>query len=185
MQFTTAIVSLALALTVAGQGTQFITGPCTSDADCAAGCCGFNTGKCAGPVIALERDGGCGFGSGTPNDNAAKALGFNGGITSASNGGAVQKQDDTAAGNQGGAQPKAAGTQFITGACTKDADCASGCCGRRTGKCAGAIIALQRDGGCGFGDAQANDNAARAMGFTGGITSRSVSNQVRGMAWEN
>ncbi|EEB99700.1 hypothetical protein MPER_00572, partial [Moniliophthora perniciosa FA553] len=30
-----------------GSGTQFITGPCQSDADCASGCCGFNTGKCA------------------------------------------------------------------------------------------------------------------------------------------
>jgi hypothetical protein len=56
-------------------GTQFVTGPCTSDADCQQGCCGFKTGKCAGPVIALTRDGGCGFGSGKPNANAAIALG--------------------------------------------------------------------------------------------------------------
>ncbi|KAL5344666.1 hypothetical protein ACLOAV_010358 [Pseudogymnoascus australis] len=55
-------VLIQLAALAAAQGTQFITGPCTSDADCASGCCGFNTGKCAGPVIALERDGGCGFG---------------------------------------------------------------------------------------------------------------------------
>lgn len=57
-----------------GKGAQFITGPCDSDADCASGCCGFNTGKCAGAVIAQERDGGCGFGDGQPNDDAAQAF---------------------------------------------------------------------------------------------------------------
>lgn len=56
------------------KGKQFITGPCTSDADCASSCCGFKSGKCAGPVVAQERDGGCGFGNAAPNDNAAKAL---------------------------------------------------------------------------------------------------------------
>ncbi|TGZ80661.1 hypothetical protein EX30DRAFT_341315 [Ascodesmis nigricans] len=55
-------------------GTQFITGVCLSDRDCASGCCGFNTGKCAGAIIALERDGGCGFGDGAPNDDAARWL---------------------------------------------------------------------------------------------------------------
>ena len=63
---------------VLGQGTQFITGACTSDADCASGCCGFKSGKCAGAVVAQERDGGCGFGDSSPNDNAAVALGFTG-----------------------------------------------------------------------------------------------------------
>ncbi|KAJ6558653.1 hypothetical protein B0H10DRAFT_1846705, partial [Mycena sp. CBHHK59/15] len=72
----------AAAAPAAPAGTQFITGACTSDADCASGCCGFRTGKCAGAIIALQRDGGCGFGSGTPNDNAAKVPGFTGGITS-------------------------------------------------------------------------------------------------------
>ncbi|KAJ6470706.1 hypothetical protein DFH09DRAFT_954625 [Mycena vulgaris] len=42
--------------------------------DCAEGCCGFTTGKCAGPVVALTRDGGCGFGNGVPTAKAAKAL---------------------------------------------------------------------------------------------------------------
>ncbi|KAJ3179838.1 hypothetical protein HDU87_002406 [Geranomyces variabilis] len=54
------------------KGTQFITGPCSSDADCASACCGFKSGKCAGPVIAQERDGGCGFGDAKPNDTAAR-----------------------------------------------------------------------------------------------------------------
>ena len=57
----------------------------------------------------------------------------------------------------------AAGTQFITGVCKKDADCASKCCGFRSGKCAGAIVAQERDGGCGFGNAVPNDDAARAL----------------------
>lgn len=56
------------------KGTQFITGACTSDADCASACCGFKSGKCAGPVVAQERDGGCGFGDARPNDDAARAL---------------------------------------------------------------------------------------------------------------
>ncbi|KAJ7148717.1 hypothetical protein C8R43DRAFT_1236760 [Mycena crocata] len=151
-------------------GTQFITGPCASDADCASGCCGFNTGKCAGAIIALEHDGGCGFGSGTPNDNAAQAMGHTGGITSISNSGASPGPASPAS-NSGSNPTKATGTQFITGACSSDADCVSGCCGFRTGKCAGAIVALQRDGGCGFGSGTPNDDAAQAMGFKGGITS--------------
>jgi hypothetical protein len=53
-------------------GSQFVTGQCTSDADCAPQCCGFNTGKCAGPVVAQERDGGYGFGDPEPNDRAAR-----------------------------------------------------------------------------------------------------------------
>lgn len=56
------------------QGTQFITGVCARDADCASDCCGFNTGKCAGPVIAQDRDGGCGFGDGVPNNRAAQVI---------------------------------------------------------------------------------------------------------------
>ncbi|RMZ81071.1 hypothetical protein DV738_g2357, partial [Chaetothyriales sp. CBS 135597] len=128
-----------LALTISravAQGTQFITGPCDTDADCASGCCGFNSGKCAGPIIALTRDGGCGHGDAQPNANAANALG----------------------------QGTFTGTQFITGPCDTDADCASGCCGFNSGKCAGPIIALTRDGGCGHGDAQPNANAANALG---------------------
>lgn len=177
-----------------GRGSQFITGPCKKDSDCAAGCCGFNTGKCAGPIIALQRDGGCGFGA-KPNDNAARKLGFTGGITSASTGpggkakaGANTKAkagaDTKAKANTNtkakGGSGKAPGTQFITGPCAKDSECASGCCGFRTGKCAGAIIALQRDGGCGRGNAKANDNAAQKLGFKGGITSRASGDKKSG-----
>ncbi len=58
----------------------FITDTCKSDNDCQSDCCGFTTGKCAGPIIALERDGGCGFGDKIPNSNAAIKLGFTGAI---------------------------------------------------------------------------------------------------------
>ncbi|KAF2262524.1 hypothetical protein CC78DRAFT_315598 [Lojkania enalia] len=156
---------LNLALLVASQGTQFITGPCTSDADCASGCCGFNSGKCAGAIVALERDGGCGFGNDVPNADAARALGFQGEFPPGSGdfgNGATQTPAQT--GNADTTDNTVApGTQFITGPCSSDADCASGCCGFNSGKCAGAIVAQERDGGCGFGDDAPNDNAAQAL----------------------
>ena len=144
-------------------GTQFITGTCASDADCASGCCGFKSGKCAGPIIAQERDGGCGFGNPAPNADAAKALGSNEAAPGVGGSVAVDKQQD-ASSTTANAGAKAAGTQFITGTCAKDADCASGCCGFRSGKCAGPVIAQERDGGCGFGDAAPNADAAKALG---------------------
>jgi hypothetical protein len=153
---------------VVAAGTQFITGPCTKDADCAAGCCGFNSGKCAGPVVAQERDGGCGFGDAAPNDNAAVALGFTGQV----GGGQASTTLAAMVGAASTARASAAiapGTQFITGNCTSDKDCAAGCCGFKSGKCAGPIVAQERDGGCGFGDATPNANAAVALGFTGQV----------------
>ncbi len=153
---------MALLVVAQGTGTQFITGPCKSDADCASGCCGFKTGKCAGAIIALERDGGCGFGDPQPNDNAARKLRGQAPATPSTLVSVVKPAatPNNAAGNGAG---NGAGKQFITGPCTGDADCASGCCGFRTGKCAGAIVAQERDGGCGFGNATPNDNAARIL----------------------
>ena len=156
--------AIASTSTAPSPGSQFITGACTSDADCASACCGFNSGKCAGPVVAQERDGGCGFGDAQPNDTAAKAL----------TGGAPANNGNAAAGQAATGQAAAAGTsavtapgsQFITGACTSDSDCASACCGFKSGKCAGPVVAQERDGGCGFGNAQPNDTAAKAL--TGG-----------------
>ena len=51
-----------------------MTGPCTKDAECETGCCGFTSAKCAGAIIAQTRDGGCGRGEATPNNKAAVAL---------------------------------------------------------------------------------------------------------------
>ncbi|KAG9386274.1 hypothetical protein A1F94_003024 [Pyrenophora tritici-repentis] len=65
---------LNLSLYVTAQGTQFITGECASDAECASGCCGFTSGKCAAPLVANERGEGCGFGDAQPNNNALKGV---------------------------------------------------------------------------------------------------------------
>lgn len=173
--FTNTPFQVLVLVSAQGKGTQFITGPCKSDSDCASGCCGFRTGKCAGPVVAQERDGGCGFGDAQPNDRAARI--FRGEQPAAAPAakqpaaakqqGAKQQAAKKTAGQQGGAQAKGAGnkagTQFITGPCTGDVDCASGCCGFRTGKCAGPVVAQERDGGCGFGDARPNDRAAQKV----------------------
>ncbi|CCX10117.1 hypothetical protein FPQ18DRAFT_392829 [Pyronema domesticum] len=184
MQLPLILTTAALLFTTltSAAGTQFITGPCTSDADCASSCCGFRSGKCAGPVIAQERDGGCGFGNAVPNDTAARAFraGQGGAAAPAAAPTAPAPAASAApappaggnAGNAGNAanaaqNPGAAGNgqgkQFITGVCKSDADCASGCCGFKSGKCAGAIIAQERDGGCGFGDGAPNDTAARKL----------------------
>ncbi|EXJ76945.1 hypothetical protein A1O3_10102 [Capronia epimyces CBS 606.96] len=190
---------------VCAQGTQFITGPCTSDADCASSCCGFNSGKCAGPVVAQERDGGCGFGNAQPNDDAARAL--TGGqpaatspATNTASAGANAASAPAGNANTAGTTPtrsasttvnsnlagsanvgNGAGKQFITGQCLSDADCASGCCGFNTGLCAGAVIAQTRDGGCGFGNAQPNDNAAKTLtGGGGGATTSAGTGTVTG-----
>lgn len=169
--FTTIMLSAFIALNLSlpvlaqGTGTQFITGACAVDGDCASGCCGFNTGKCAGAVVALGRDGGCGRGNAVSNNNAAVALGFaNVAFTPVTAAGGATAAAPVAAVPAAGAAPaKAPGTQFITGVCTKDADCAAGCCGFKSGKCAGPVIAQERDGGCGFGDAAPNDTAAKKL----------------------
>ncbi|EXJ81791.1 hypothetical protein A1O1_07856 [Capronia coronata CBS 617.96] len=189
-------ILLNLTLLVLSQGTQFITGPCTSDADCASSCCGFNSGKCAGPVVAQERDGGCGFGNAQPNDDAARAL--TGGqpmatspatmaAAAAATNNAVPPAKSAGTAAQGTSAPinsnlagsanvgNGAGKQFITGQCLSDADCASGCCGFNTGLCAGAVIAQTRDGGCGFGDTQPNDDAAQALTGGGDSTASAAS----------
>ncbi|KAF7306487.1 hypothetical protein MIND_00440000 [Mycena indigotica] len=71
----------------ARRGDQFVTGPCTTDSDCQQGCCGFTTGKCAGPAVAQTNgSGGCGFGTAAPNCNVAKALGLSDCVAGAVNG---------------------------------------------------------------------------------------------------
>ncbi|OBT61736.1 hypothetical protein VE03_09176 [Pseudogymnoascus sp. 23342-1-I1] len=165
-----AVALPAISLRQATPGTQFITGACTTDADCASACCGFNSGKCAGPIVAQERDGGCGFGDAQPNDTAAQALTggaqVNNGNAATGQAAATDAASGQAAAATGTSAAPAAGSQFITGTCTSDADCASACCGFNSGKCAGPVVAQERDGGCGFGDAQPNDIAAQAL--TGG-----------------
>ncbi|KAJ7201584.1 hypothetical protein GGX14DRAFT_371006 [Mycena pura] len=50
---------------------------CSSDSQCQQGCCGFSTGKCAGPAVAQANgSGGCGRGASSPNCDVATLLGF-------------------------------------------------------------------------------------------------------------
>jgi len=80
--------------------------------------------------VAQERDGGCGFGNATPNDDAVQAV--RGGASGAPAAPQADAVSSTAV---------APGSQFITGACSSDADCASSCCGFKSGKCAGPVVA--------------------------------------------
>ncbi|QVM13252.1 hypothetical protein D8B26_007865 [Coccidioides posadasii str. Silveira] len=52
-----------------------------------------------------------------------------------------------------------AGKQYITGPCSRDTDCLSGCCGFNTGVCE-APLDTERAGGCGRGDSQPNWSAS-------------------------
>ncbi|KAJ7247197.1 hypothetical protein B0H12DRAFT_1235350 [Mycena haematopus] len=59
---------------------------CATDGECQQGCCGFETGKCAGPDVAQTNgSGGCGHGRATPNCNVATLLGFKNCIAGAKN----------------------------------------------------------------------------------------------------
>jgi hypothetical protein len=50
---------------------------CANDGECQQGCCGFSSGKCAGPAVAQTNgSGGCGHGTGSANCDVAAALGF-------------------------------------------------------------------------------------------------------------
>lgn len=183
-----------------GDGSQFITGQCASDADCASKCCAGPKGACAAEAVANENGkDGCGFtsaaaGAGgasskSPTSSAAAsassaAAGSKnkvGGAASsaAASSAAVSSQaaspassaaasaSSAAAGgaskNKAGAAAvdaskpgsqnvgKADGSQFITGQCTSDADCASGCCAKPKGVCsAKAVSNVDGKQGCGF-----------------------------------
>jgi hypothetical protein len=130
-------LTITVSLYAAAQGTQFITGVCASDAECASACCGFTSGKCAAPFVANERGEGCGFGDAQPNNNALAASKGAQGQANASAPAAPATPPPAAA----AAAPAAkAGTQFITGACTSDTDCASACCGFKSGKVLPGIL---------------------------------------------
>jgi len=60
---------------------------CASDSECQQGCCGFSSGKCAGPDVAQSNgSGGCGHGAKAPNCNVATLLGFSDCVKGAKNG---------------------------------------------------------------------------------------------------
>jgi hypothetical protein len=59
---------------------------CANDDECQQGCCGFKTGKCAGPDVAQTNgSGGCGRSEPKPNCNIATLLGFKNCIAGAKN----------------------------------------------------------------------------------------------------
>ncbi|KAK6835133.1 hypothetical protein PG987_009827 [Apiospora arundinis] len=168
-----------------GDGSQFITGQCTSDADCASACCAKAKGACAakargqggsgktptssaaaGASSAAAANGGTPVSSaaagasssaaaaknGTPVSSAAAAA-----SSSAAAGGAAKKGKNAGAAAADTSKPgsqnvgKGDGSQFITGACTSDADCASGCCAKPKGVCsAQAVSNVDGKQGCGF-----------------------------------
>jgi hypothetical protein len=60
---------------------------CTSDSECQQDCCGFSSGKCAGPDVAQSNgSGGCGHGAKAPNCNVATLLRFSDCVKGAKNG---------------------------------------------------------------------------------------------------
>ncbi|KAJ6472758.1 hypothetical protein C8R47DRAFT_724829 [Mycena vitilis] len=198
MKFSATFVALSLvAVSVAHRlpsryaevrrGNQFVTGACSVDSDCQQGCCGFSTGKCAGPAIAQSNgSGGCGHGASSPNCNVAKALGLNDCIAGAVNGNladpAVQtaaafvaKLDNLpftpaaaapaaaapAAAAPAAAAPVSAASQTskktVFETCAADSECQQGCCGFSSGKCAGPDVA-QSNGSGGCGKGNASPN---------------------------
>jgi len=192
MKFSATLVSLSLvAVTIAHQlpsqfaaarrGNQVVFGACSADADCQQGCCGFSSGKCAGPAVAQTNgSGGCGHGTGTPNCNVATLLGFPGTciaghVNTNLQDPAVQAAAAFAAQLDGiaftpsaaaappPAAPAPANNAAASGAsqsskltvfeqCSADSDCQQGCCGFTSGKCAGPAVAQTNgSGGCGHG----------------------------------
>lgn len=118
-------------------GTQFITGNCSSDGDCASTCCDAKTGLCAAKLVAQQDGHGCGF---------------DGSFTSSLTGGAGSSAAPVVASVVASAPVSAAspaGTQFITGVCQVDGDCASTCCDAKTLLCAAKLVAEQDGHGCG------------------------------------
>ncbi|KAJ7068668.1 hypothetical protein C8F01DRAFT_1247162 [Mycena amicta] len=66
-------------LAASQQGKKTVFEACSADSECQQGCCGFSSGKCAGPAVAQTNgSGGCGKGTAAPNCNVATLLGFPG-----------------------------------------------------------------------------------------------------------
>lgn len=123
-----------------GDGSQFITGQCLSNADCASKCCNKNTGICnAIGAVGIDN---CGFQAGGASAVAAPVA-----AAVASSPATANPAVDT---SKPGAQNvgKGDGSQFITGQCFSNADCASTCCNKNTGICnAIGAVGIQN---CGF-----------------------------------
>ncbi|KAJ6493334.1 hypothetical protein C8R45DRAFT_185931 [Mycena sanguinolenta] len=173
---------------------KVVTESCTGDDQCQQGCCGFKSGKCAGPDVAQTNgSGGCGRGSKAPNCNVATLLGFKNCIAGAKNNNlkdaAIQQsaafasqldhipfkpskrdidEELTLARRASISQlaAKQKSKKFVTESCTGDDQCQQGCCGFKSGKCAGPDVAQTNgSGGCGRGSKAPNCNVATLLGF--------------------
>jgi len=132
-----------------GNGAQFITGECLSNADCASECCATlgNLGICSGPDVAsAQGKSGCGFGGGSTSSPATTQVPQK---PPPATGGSGLKPDPAGEKNIGNGN----GSQFITGQCLSNADCGSGCCATLgdIGICSGPDVSTaQGKSGCEF-----------------------------------
>ncbi|KAJ7043556.1 hypothetical protein C8F04DRAFT_879816, partial [Mycena alexandri] len=63
------------ALAAAQKNKKTVFETCAADSECQQGCCGFSTGKCAGPDVAQSNgSGGCGHSNASPNCDVATLL---------------------------------------------------------------------------------------------------------------
>jgi hypothetical protein len=132
-----------------GKGTQFITGQCLSNADCASGCCAKPTGICSGPGAATQQGKtGCGFGKGASSPAPAASKASSPAAPAPATGSKGGPPFDPAGAKNVGNRK---GTQFIGGQCLSGADCASRCCAGPSGICSGVGAQTQAGKtGCGF-----------------------------------
>lgn len=140
-----------------GQGLQFITGACLSDADCASECCATlnGSGVCSAKAAANEQGKqGCGFGG---NGEQETVVSTEPAVQATSSAGAQAPVNTGVNSDAPGAENvgKGNGQQFITGQCLSDADCASKCCAGKAGSSNGACSAI----------AVANENGKTGCGF--------------------
>merc|ERR1712048_248811 len=137
---------------IAAPGSQFITGPCSADFDCASSCCEQNQNVCRA-FLSLDSTEACKDGR-TPGQQGFVTAGsqFITGPCSADSecastcceqslnvcrallslSAAESCKDGRTASQPGFLAP---GTQFITGPCSADSDCASGCCEQNGNVC--------------------------------------------------
>jgi hypothetical protein len=146
-----------------GDGSQFITGQCFSNADCASGCCAGLNGAavCSGPAVGnANGKTGCGFtlasvrassSAASPAAPAAAAAAADAAAGTGSKSASAGVVNTNLAGSQN--VGKGNGSQFITGQCFSNADCGSGCCAglNGAGQCSGPAVAFDAGKtGCGF-----------------------------------
>ena len=138
-----AIASIVYAAPVVSgtpKGSVGVVGACSADDDCASGCCEKTQSICRGvlamtPILQFCQDGR------TPNFDGPSPK-----IVNINNSGAGASQGQEKATPPVGSG-KAKGTQFITGPCSANDDCGSGCCETKQNVCR-AKLALSGSESC-------------------------------------